>query len=171
HHRSMVRRFFAFTFVPIHRYIDASFRKRLACQYMIDSHAPASMKSAASVVPPSVDAAFLSSPTQRVGQSPIDKVSERLFFGIAEEDPTAPLCRIPNVAIFRRNVEISADQHQVFRVERFVEEFAQSFVPIEFVCVLCRSHFRAVRCINIDDFDPFYVCSKNSFLCLRSVSG
>src|SRR2546426_10051654 len=74
---------------------------------------PAAVEGAGAVVPPGEETALLTVKPERVTEPPCDELTKRRTLGVAEHDLSAPLLRVPDVAILRGDVEVAAEHHRL----------------------------------------------------------
>src|SRR5256886_9786327 len=120
-------------------------------QNMVDPEPPAAVEGAGAVVPPREETALLAVKPERVTESPRDQIAERRALRLTEHDLAAPLLRVPDVAVLRRDVEVAAEHDRRVGLGRGLEEGAEATVPVELVGVLVRADLLAVRPVDTQD--------------------
>src|SRR3954452_12927975 len=75
----------------------------------VDAHTAPHVKVAGSIVPPGEDLLVLVKVTKDVGQTPLLKGGKLLALGCADVSAATGLDGIPDVAVLRRDVEVTRD--------------------------------------------------------------
>src|SRR5688500_1722000 len=88
------------------------------------------------VVPPGVETGVFEVSPEDVDQTPVLQLSERRTFGLTDVGGAVHCGRVPDIAIFRRDVEVSADDHGRVGITRGVEMGAKAPQPVELEPVL-----------------------------------
>src|SRR5512142_1259119 len=100
---------------------------------------------------------------QRVNEAPVDDTAQGSLLRFTEEDLSAPLFGIPDVAVFGCYVEVAAQQNLLLW-RKAVEKPTQAAIPLEFVAVLFRSHFLAVGRVNVENADALHLPGEETAL-------
>src|SRR5438270_5001630 len=122
---------------------------------MIYSQTIVATKSALPVIPPRIESALFRVQTKGICKSPLPDFFKRRALAFAEQNMPFPLCRVVHVALFRRNIEVAAEQHTLALVIMLIEETAQPLHPFQLETIFIRTNKLPVRDIHVDDAHAF----------------
>ena len=160
--RSVIGSFFAFAHFAIDSRGGAFSRKRFARENRVDAQAAIFRKGKHPIIPPTKKTALPTMEPQRVDQANIAQLPEGGALAIGAHDCTAPKYGIMNIDIFRRDIEISANDHSGnFFLDHTI---AQARVPIQFVLVSRRSHSLTIWRVNGIDTEIVDLCRDDARL-------
>src|SRR5258708_30987500 len=111
---------------------------------MIDTKFQVAAKAAGTIIPPRVMTIFLSVQTKGIRKSPVFDMLQGCTLRLAEEYAVLPQARVVHVALFRRHIEIAAEQYRRFTVIVLIEELAQPAHPLKFELILFRADNLAI---------------------------
>jgi hypothetical protein len=118
---------------------------------VINAQTHVATKGAGAIIPPGKLAAFLVMQPEGVSKSPSFYFVERKTLSLAAHYSLLPKLRVVNVAILRRNIEVSAKDHRRVRLVIIVEKPAQAFHPVKLKLKLFRADRLSIRYVNINN--------------------
>src|SRR6185369_9756323 len=104
-------------------------------------------------IPPGKLSPFLVMPAKRISKAPTFDFVERSPFGLAAHDSFLPQLGIVHVSIFRRHVEVAAEDDWGTNLKVVVKKRAQTFHPIKFELKLLRADRLPIRYVDIHDLN------------------
>src|SRR5437763_14505538 len=108
---------------------------------------------------------------ESVREAPVLDLLKRGLLRFAEQNPILPKLRIVNVAFFRSDIEVTAQQHRRVWIVILIEQLAQAIHPFELELILVCADHLTVWHVDIDDADAGDFSSTQSRVTLRIVSG